>query len=115
MQTRVSCLIGVCTRVGAEVEDGDKGAVKLKDKSYVMSEEARCKPHEKSYKKVGLFQKKTGNQKQQREQSASKPTRDSRFPFDIYGSRRTDYFYPKGKSAKQNTRASTTVAWCSKT
>ena len=48
MQSRVSCLIGVGTRVGAEVEERDKGAVKLKNKSYVLSEEAGCKPHEKS-------------------------------------------------------------------
>ena len=48
MQSRVSCLIVVGTRVGAEVEEGDKGAVKLKNKSYVLTEEAGCKTHEKS-------------------------------------------------------------------
>ena len=48
MQSRVSCLIGVGTRVGAEGEEGNKGAVKLENKSYVLSEEAGCKTHEKS-------------------------------------------------------------------
>ena len=45
MRSRVSCLIGVGIRVGAEAEEeGAGGAIKLKDKSYVLSAEAGCKP-----------------------------------------------------------------------
>ena len=48
MQSRVSCLMGVVIKVGAEVKEADGGAVKLKNNNYVLSKEAGCKPHEMS-------------------------------------------------------------------
>ena len=54
---------------------------------------------------------KTGNQNQQREQGASLALAYARLALSVrfYASRRAVYFYPKGKSAKQNTRANTIV------